>query len=125
MPSQRLRYEEPKEWSREEVRRALDADNPDGLLRAVIAVSMYEEDWEYAQDLCIRLAGHRHFNVRGNAGLGLDISPGCTGKLDREVVYPLIVAGLKDEDDHVRGHAFSAKDDTELFLGWVYETSEA
>jgi hypothetical protein len=120
MALRRLKYEEPREWTRDEVERALRDDNPDALLMAVIAVSMNESDWKYAQDLCVKLASHPHFNVRGNAVLGFGHIARIHGKLDRPIVQPLIVAALQDESDYVRGQADSAVDDTKIYLGWHY-----
>jgi hypothetical protein len=107
-------------WSRAAVESAIVADEPEALWRAVIAVSMYEGDWQYAQELCVRLSQHSHFNVRGNAVLGFGHIARVHGKLDKKVVFPIISAALKDRDDYVRDHAHSAKDDTHLFLRWKY-----
>jgi len=122
MPAPRLKYQEPDDWSRSSIENALAADRPEDLWRAVIAVSMHDEDWKYAQDLCVRLSRHRHFNVRGNAVLGFGHIARVHQKLDREVVSPIIEAALKDEEEYVRDHARSARDDTELFLLWKYES---
>jgi hypothetical protein len=121
MPAPRLKYEEPAEWSRAKVQRALEGDDPEALLRAVIAVSMHEDDWRYAQDLCVRLARHPHFNVRGNAVLGFGHIARIHRRLDRAIVFPIISAALCDQNDYIRGQAHSAKDDTGHFLRWSYE----
>jgi hypothetical protein len=114
------RYEEIPEWSREAVERALRDDDASALIRAVIAVSMNEADWRYAQDLCVKLSSHPHFNVRGNAVLGFGHIARVHRQLDRDVVQPIIEAGLRDGDDYVRGQSLCAADDTAFFLGWKY-----
>jgi len=117
----RPKYREAVPWSRETVERALAADDPELLLQAVIAVSMHEEDHQYAEDLCVRLSKHPHFNVRGNAVLGFGHIARVHGKLDRTRVFPIITAALNDPDEYVRGQAEFAKDDTAHFLKWKYK----
>jgi hypothetical protein len=121
MAKPRLKYVEVTEWTRQEVEAALQEDRPESLLRAVIAVSMYDEDQAYAESLCVRLSKHRHFNVRGNAVLGFGHIARVHRYLDKELVHPIVRAALADADEYVRGQAQSAKDDTAFFLKWKYE----
>jgi hypothetical protein len=121
MPAPRSKYREAVPWSRATVEAALVADDPEKLLQAVVAVSMHEEDQKYAEELCVRLSRHPHFNVRGNAVLGFGHIARVHGKLEKKTVQPIIAAALKDQDEYVRGQAYSAKDDTEHFLRWKYE----
>ena len=121
MLSPQLRYEELPEWSRDAVAQALRDDEPDRLLRAVVAVAVYDADWRYAQDLCIRLSAHRDFNVRGNAVLGFGHIARVHRHLDRDLVQPIIQAALCDSNGYIRGHGTDAADDTSQFLGWTYD----
>jgi hypothetical protein len=82
---------------------------------------MHDGDWRYAQDLCIRLSLHPHFNVRGNAVLGFGHIARVHRQLDRAVVQPIIKAALLDANDYIRGHGHDAADDTAHFLGWHYD----
>ena len=91
------------------------------LLRVVIGVSMHEPDGRYAQDLCIRLSSHPHFNVRGNAVLGFGHIARLHLQLDRDLVQPIIEAALRDVNEYVRGQAQDVKDDTTFFLQWRYD----
>lgn len=115
-----MRYALISEWSHDSVEQALRDDEPARLLRAVVAVAMYDADWRYAQDLCIRLSAHQDFNVRGNAVLGFGHIARVHRQLDRDTVQPIIEAALRDPDDYIRGHATDAADDTAQFLGWKY-----
>ena len=118
-----LIYQEIPEWTRDAVERALRDDNPDLLLEAVIAVSMFDDDWHHAQELCVRLSSHWHFNVRGNAILGFGHIARVHGQLDRGLVQPIIEDALRDSNDYVRSHGVDAADDTGHFLGWKYDTT--
>ncbi len=119
-----MQYEEITKLSRIAVEQALRDDVPDVLLRAVIAVSMHDDDWRYAQDLCVRLASHPHFNVRGNAVLGFGHIARVHGQLDRPLMQPIIQAALRDESDYIRGQAVCAMDDTAFFLEWHYDKTD-
>lgn len=121
MTSPPFQYVEVTEWSHEQVDQAFRDDDPEALLLAAVAVSMHDPDWRYAQDLCVRLSSHQHFNVRGNAVLGFGHIARVHEQLDRELVQPIIEAALEDEDEYVRGHAIDAADDTVQYLGWKYD----
>jgi hypothetical protein len=115
----KLVYEEIQSLTQSEVETAIRRNNPDELLYVPIAVSLYETDLAFAQDVCIRLSTHEHFNVRGNAILGFGHLARRFKKLDFEsIIKPLIEGALKDADNYVRGHADDAADDVEFFLGW-------
>ena len=124
MPEPRRKYEEIGEWSHEAVEQALLDDDTEALLRAVIGVSMHDDDWRYAQDLCVRLSSHPHFNVRGNAVLGFGHIARVHRQLDRALVQPIIRAALRDESDYIRGQADRAMDDTVFFLKWHYDEKD-
>lgn len=113
-------YQEITPTTREVVAQALLEDNVTALIRLVIAVSMYDPDWRFAQDLCVKLSSHPHANVRGNAVLGFGHIARVHRHLDQTIVQPIIRCALQDEDDYVRGHADSAVDDTAIFLKWDY-----
>ena len=112
------RYEPIPELTRTEVEAAIARDDPDELLRAVLAAALQAEDGAWAEDVCARLAAHPHPDVRGNAVLGLGHLARVHGRLDRERAMPLLEAALADADEHVRGQADAAADDVEHFLGW-------
>ena|SRR5689334_3523268 len=121
MSERRLTYVETGPWNRADVEQALLSDDIGALLVAVIAVAMHDDDWHYAQDLCVRLSSHPHFNVRGNAVLGFGHIARVHGRLDRAVVQPIIHNARCDQHGYVRGQAESAVDDTTLFLKWRYD----
>src|SRR5690349_17057152 len=124
MLSPHARYEEIPKWSHEQVEQALRDDNPEALRYAAVAISMYDRDWRYAQDLCVRLSSHPHVNVRGNAVLGFGHIARVHGQLDRALVQPIIEAAMRDPAGYVRGHGFDAADDTSHFLGWKYDRKD-
>jgi hypothetical protein len=114
----RLKYESIKVSSREEIEAVISRDDPNELLYAVISAALYSEDPDWAEDVCVRLSQQDHFNVRGNAILGVGHIARIHKKLTEKRVKPLIESALKDESEYVRGHANSAADDVNFFLKW-------
>ena len=114
-----LIYEPIPQLTQSEIEAAIERDDPDELLRAILAAALYQER-EIAEPICIRLASHAHFNVRGNALLGFAHIARLHSKLDQESIKPIIRKGLTDEHEYVRGHARDAKKDTEFYLDWKY-----
>jgi hypothetical protein len=113
-----MRYEPIDPMSREDVDAALARADPEELLRVVLAVALHAEDGAWASAICLQLARHHHFNVRGNAILGLGHLARRFGRLD-PVAREVIEDGLRDSDAYVRGHAESAADDAHHFLRWT------
>ena len=120
-PHGRMRYEPIPASTPAEVEAAIARGRPDELLYAVLSASLYSDELEWAQDVCLRLAAHPHFNVRGNALLGFGHLARRFGRLDEARVRPLLEAGMRDADEYVRGQAHDAADDAEHFLGWKVE----
>lgn len=113
-----MRYESIPELDAAAVSAAIERDDPDELLYVPVSVSLYAEDLAWAEAICVRLAHHDHFNVRGNAILGFAHLARRFKTLDRARVAPLVRAALNDPDAYVRGHAHDALDDIRHFLGW-------
>ena len=109
-------YEDPGLISVAEAEAAIVRNDPAELYLVPISVSLYAEDFEWAQGVCLRLADHPHGNVRGNALLGFGHLARRFRRLDRIRIEPLIRKGLQDTDDFVRGQADAAADDIAHFL---------
>ena len=118
MAGEHLEYEQIPDYSPEEVAAAIEKDDWRELSRVVISVSMYASDPHYAEGLCVRLATHENFNVRGNAVLGFGHLARRFGQLNASRVKPIIESALEDDSEYVRGQAMAAVEDVNLFLGW-------
>ncbi|HEU0051558.1 MAG TPA: hypothetical protein VFQ39_00230 [Longimicrobium sp.] len=103
----------------EDVEAVIAHGEPDELLHVPIAVSLSPPDCAWAAEVCLRLAAHPHFNVRGNAILGFGHLARTCGALDEARVRPLVEAALRDPDDYVCGQAECAAGDLGHFLGWM------
>jgi len=112
-------------WTEADVDAIIAKGDPQELLFVPIVVSLSPPDCLWAENVCVRLSSHPHFNVRANAILGFGHLARIHCPLNEAVVKPLIQAALELEDEHplVRGHATDAADDVEQFLGWKIERS--
>ena len=105
-------------WTIADVEAVLSRGDPDELLYVPIVLGMSAPAFERAwvEQVCFRLADHPHFNVRGNAILGLAHIARTCRALDTQVAIPVVAKALADPHDYVRGHAQNAAEDLEHFL---------
>ncbi len=115
-----MKYEPIKKYSKVDIEKAVAESNANELSLMVLSVALYSEDFEYAENFCVQLSNHEHFNVRGNAIQGFAHIARIHRKLNKDKVKPIIEKALKDKNELVRGNANDAKDDTEIFLKWIY-----
>jgi hypothetical protein len=113
-----MKYQAIEELRQAEVEAAIARNEPSELSLAVLSAALYAEDAAWAEDVCVRLAGHAHERVRGNAVLGFGHMARLHRRLDEQRVKPLIAAALQDESAYVRGQAEAAAEDVEVFLQW-------
>jgi len=115
-----VKYERIRKYSEEEIEKALAEDSADELLLMVLSVALYSDDLKYAENFCIYLSNHENSIVRGNAIQGFAHIARIHRKLNEETIKPIIEKALKDKNELIRGNAVDAKDDTQMFLNWVY-----
>jgi len=113
-----VEYHVIQELNREQVEAAILRNEPEELLIAALSAALYSDDAAWAESVCLRLSGHAHFNVRGNAILGFCHLARIHGRLDKIRVRPVVKAALHDQSDYVRGHANDAVDELNFFLKW-------
>ena len=105
-------------WTIDEMEEAIKKNNPEELLYVPIWITMDPPDCEWACNICVKLSTHENFNVRGNAILGFGHLARTCGKLEEEIVKPIIEAALNDKNEYVRGQAQDAVSDIEQYLKW-------
>jgi hypothetical protein len=117
--SSKLVYGPIPELSRTEIEEAIRRDDSEELLIAVVSAALYLEP-DFSESTCIQLAKLPNFNVRGKAILGFAHIARLHSNLNKQLVRPLMVQALIDDNEYVRGQAEAAKDDLEHFLGWKF-----
>jgi hypothetical protein len=113
-----MKYEAVPRMSPAEIEAAVRRDVPEELAIAVLSAALCADDGAWAESLCERLAQHRDANVRGNAVLGLGHIARIHRRFVRPAIQGIIERAMHDREAYVRGHAESAADDVEQFLGW-------
>lgn len=112
-PYSDARYVDPKPMSREEAADAVDSGDVDRVGAALVALSMYESDWVYVQDVCLRFLGSEVSDLRGLAATCLGHVARVHGKLDVDKVVPALAAFL--DDPKISGRVEDALDDISMF----------
>ena len=102
------------------IERAEREDDLAALVRGVIAVALHDRDFDYAQGLCLRLAMHPNFNVRGNAIQAMGHLVRLHQRLDEVRARPIIESGLHDASEYVRSQCEEVRDESERILGWKW-----
>ena len=112
-------------WTEADVEAVIAKGDPSELLYVPIVVGMNAADCDrsWAEEICYSLTGHEHFNVRGNAVLGLAHIARTCRCINVERAVPIVKAALEDESEFVRGHAVAAVEDFATYLGVVIEHS--
>ncbi len=105
-------------WTEQDVEVVLARSIPEELLYVPIVITMDPPDCAWAEAICLSLAEHPHFNVRGNAILGFGHLARACRRLDLAAVSPVVAAALQDEHESVRGHAEDAAGDILRYLGF-------
>lgn len=104
-------------WTEQDVDAVIARGLPEELLYVPIVISMDPPDCAWSERICLALAAHEHFNVRGNAILGFGHLARTCGHLNLAAVIPVISAALGDSHEYVRGHADAAAADLLHYLG--------
>jgi len=108
-------------WTEADIEAAVERGDPQELLYVPIVVGMNANDCdrEWAEGICLGLANHPDFNVRGNAVLGFGHIARTCRALNTAAAVPVITTALRDDHESVRGHAVSAAEDLCIYLGVV------
>lgn len=107
-------------WTKKDVEEVIERGDPAELLYVPIVVSMDPPNPLWSHEICLALAEHDNWSVRGNAILGFGHLSRTTGQVNEARVFRLVADALTDENDYVRGQAHCAADDLNQYLGWDF-----
>lgn len=110
-------YKPLDELTNEGIDRVLERNDPDEMIRLPLSVGMNHTNWKYAQELCVKLSKHENANVRANAVLGLSYIARIHGKLERNIVKPIILKELRENKEY-EWRIIDSINDINLFLKW-------
>lgn len=111
-------YREPSPISEKEVYRAIEEDDIEQLTTICIDLGFNHENWRFIQDISVRLSEHPDATVRGNAFFGLEYAARFRGKVEKNIVKPVLLRGLRDSDDEVVRKAEDAIEGINHQMGW-------
>lgn len=110
-------------FTKAEMEQAVADNNIEKLIYVPLFASLYFEDSNFAEKICIKLADHSNDSIRGNAIEGFEHIARIDENLNEEIVKPIITKALKDESEFIRDKAEWTRDYTKQFLKWKYKNA--
>lgn len=111
-------YEAPKATTEREVLDAIARDDVERLLMIPIELGFHHENWRFIQDIGVRLSGHADPRVRANALFGIEYAARFRGRLEKNVVKPVLLRALRDNDPQVSERARETIEAVNHLMGW-------
>ena len=123
----KLKYQDvhTNEFSDADVWDAIKQDDLEALKLIPIKLGFSHENWRFVQDVSLKLSEHSDENVRANSFRGFAYTAMNLNKLEKNIVKPVLLRGLKDESDWVRTCAQDAMDDINHYMGWKIGSAKA
>ena len=88
----------------------------ENVIQGLLGLSLYGENFDLIQETLVEYSGNSDENIRGIAILCFGHIARIYGRINTELVLPIVQKGLKDKNSFVRGHSHSALDDIEFFV---------
>ncbi len=91
-----MEYVPIPKFTKAEMENAIVEDDVEKLIYVSLFASLYYEDRSFAEKVCIKLAAHSNSNVRAMAIEGFEHLARIDGKLNKDIIKPIIEKALKD-----------------------------
>jgi|GEM_PF-623697 hypothetical protein len=111
-------YRAPEQVADREAMDAIATNDVERLRTLPIDLGFNHENWRFIQDVCVRLSEHQDPWVRSNSLLGLSYAARFRGRVEKNIVKPILLRALKDEDQRVAAVAQDAIDDINHLMKW-------
>lgn len=98
-----------------EILNLINSEESDTKVKGLISLAYSADDRDFAQELMVRYSQHSNENIRGIAILCFGHIARIHRKINKKLVMPIILDGLNDKSQFVRGHSQSALDDINMF----------
>jgi hypothetical protein len=109
-----VRYEDPPALSRQQLESEFDSNCPGRIADALISAALYDPDWRWVQDWCVRFAEHADTEVRRVAITSIGHLARLHDTLDLSRVLPLLEA--KSNDSAIQGTVEDTLSDIRIFV---------
>jgi len=107
------RYEPIHPITREQALIELDSRNPERIGKALLAMALHYNDYEYVLELCLGYFDHESINVQFSAIYCIGHIARIHRKMDTDRVLPLLEK--KRANPELTGTVFDALDDIQMF----------
>lgn len=114
----KLGYRAPKNVLDREAMDMIAQDDIERLRLLPIDLGFNHENWRFIQDVCVRLSDLRDTIIRANALMSLSYVARFRGRLDKNVVKPVLLRGLRDSEPLVAQEAADAIEAINKLMGW-------
>lgn len=112
------RYIEAHPVSEAEVLDAIASDDVERLRLVCIELGMHHDNWKFIQDIAVRLSDHPDTWVRRNALFGIEYAARFRGRIEKNVVKPVLLRALRDEASEVSSFAEEVIATVNQLMGW-------
>lgn len=110
-----MQYEEIEIKNNDYYIKQINSNNKDNVVKGLLGLALHGSGFDFIQDTLVKFSKNEDGNIRGIAILGFGQIARIYGKVDKDVVLPIVKNGLKDISKFVRGHSNSALDDINFF----------
>jgi hypothetical protein len=111
-------YEEPKRIIEQEVFEAIRRNDIERLIMIPIELGFHHENWRFIQDISVKLSEHEDSRVRANALFGIEYAARFRGRVEKNVVKPVLLRALRDQDSQVSSRARETIEAINHLMGW-------
>jgi hypothetical protein len=101
-----------------EVLAAIKNDDIELLRLIPVKLGLNHKNWNFIQNVSVKLSEHPNENIRGNSFRGFGYAAMNHRKLEKNIVKPVLLRGIKDESEWVRSCAEDALDQVNSYMGW-------
>lgn len=113
-----LIYRAPEQVLDREAMDAITRDDVERLVTLPIDLAYSHDSWRFVQDVCVRLSNHRDWRVRANSLQGLALTARFRRRLEKNVVKPVLLRALKDENPDVASSAVEEISVVNRYMKW-------
>lgn len=108
-----MRYEPIPELTRSEILEWFQSGQREQVTRALLSAALYDEDYEWVQEQCLRYLVGPELDLRCTAVVALGHLVRLHGRIDRIALDHLELA---EREPSLQGYASDVRDDIECFI---------
>lgn len=111
-------YQPLPEISNKEIEQILQSGSIEELMILSLSAGEYHANWKRAQDICVELSKHNDEKVRANSALGIAYIARTKGKLEKQIVKPVLLELLNNCSEY-RWRVIDSIQDINIYMNWT------